>query len=1085
VLAKMSEKNIEVTYQLSSMQMGMLLHYLIDPGSGVYIQQLIASIHEQIDITAFQKAWEQVVARHSILRTSFRWEGIEEPLQDVHAKVDLPFEHQDWREHSAPDQENKFEEFLKLDRQRGINLTSAPLMRLALFRMENDRYKFIWTSHHILSDGRSRHIVLNDMSEYYDGYRNGRSVRLDPALQFQKHIQWLQEKNFSESETFWRHLLRGFTAPVVIESAPYIKNGTAERSGKGTHRIQISKTVTSGLEEVARQNNLTLNTLVQAAWALLLSHYSGKEDIVFGAVRACRQSTVEGAEDIVGCFINTLPVRVQVSHDQSLLPWLKELREQNIAVRQHEQTPLSLVLGWSEVPRPTPLFESMIVFDNSNLNTRLRSQSERWKRWDIEIIEETDFPLVLYGFGRDKLTLKISYDRSRFDDVTAQNILQHLNNLLGGIAEGSDRPIGKLPILTDSERDMILIEWNNTKVDYNLDLCLHEIFEAQAQKTPDAIAVSFEGTDLTYQELNQRANQLAHHLVKLGVGPEMLVGVCMERSIDLVIALYGILKAGGAYVPIDPQYPSERVAFMLEDTQVPVVLTQKRLQSRLSTHGAKVIYLESDWDTIAEEMITNPDSGVLAENLAYVIYTSGSTGKPKGVMNTHQGIVNRLLWMQDTFSLTENDRILQKTPYSFDVSVWEFFWPLLFGARLIIARPEGHKDSAYLVKTIIDQEITTIHFVPSMLQVFLEDKGIEKCFSLKRVICSGEALSLSLQNLFFARLDTELHNLYGPTEAAVDVSHWACQKDGNLEIVPIGRPIANTQLYILDRSLNPVPIGVLGELHIGGVQVARGYLNRSDLTDEKFMPDPFSDDPKARLYKTGDLVRFLPDGNIAYSGRLDTQVKLRGFRIELGEIETTLGQHQDIREVVVLAHQDVPDDNRLVAYFVPKSQSQLSLDKLRDFLKGKLPEYMLPSAYVQLESMPLTPNGKIDRRNLPMPARISPSKTEFRPPEDDLEKTIARIWQEVLKVEKVGINDNFFDLGGHSLLIARVHNQLRDIVEREFSITDMFRFPTIRALSQHLNQASGDGDPCLMQQSSDRAKARRETMMRRSQRRMG
>ena len=440
----------------------------------------------------------------------------------------------------------------------------------------------------------------------------------------------------------------------------------------------------------------------------------------------------------------------------------------------------------------------------------------------------------------------------------------------------------------------------------------------------------------------------------------------MERSLEMVIALYGILKAGGAYVPLDPEYPPDRVAFMLKDTQVPVLLTQERLVPGLPEHGAQVICLDSDWEAIASESVDNPTSGALAENLAYVIYTSGSTGRPKGVMNTHRGILNRLLWMQDTYQLDSNDRVLQKTPFSFDVSVWEFFWPLLVGARLIVARPGGHRDSGYLV-LIAEQGITTLHFVPSMLQVFLEDKDVERCRSLNRVICSGEALPYDLQERFFARLNAELHNLYGPTEAAVDVTHWQCQREGDSRLVPIGRPVANTQLYILDPYMQPVPIGVAGELHIGGVQVARGYLNRPELTAEKFIPDPFSDHPEARLYKTGDLVRYLPDGNIEFLGRLDFQVKMRGFRIELGEIEAVLSQHPAVGEVVVLAREDVPGDKRLVAYVVPRPAPALLVTELRDYSKEKLPDYMVPAAFIQLDALPLTPSGKVDRRSLPPP----------------------------------------------------------------------------------------------------------------------
>jgi amino acid adenylation domain-containing protein len=507
------------------------------------------------------------------------------------------------------------------------------------------------------------------------------------------------------------------------------------------------------------------------------------------------------------------------------------------------------------------------------------------------------------------------------------------------------------------------------------------------------------------------------------------------------------------------------------------------LAENIPEHNGQVICLDSEWARIAEESDDNPASGVTAENLAYVIYTSGSTGRPKGVMNCHQGIVNRLLWMQDEYQLTATDRVLQKTPFSFDVSVWEFFWPLLVGSRLVVARPEGHKDSSYLIDVIVDQEITTMHFVPSMLQIFLEDRDVEKCRCLKRVICSGEALPYDLQERFFKRLDAELHNLYGPTEAAVDVTYWECRRDSEQHIVPIGYPVANTQIYILDSQLQPVPVNVPGELYIGGIQVARGYLNRPKLTAERFIPDPFaSGRENARLYKTGDLARFLPGGYVEYLGRTDFQVKIRGFRIELGEIEAVLTQQPTIRECVVVAREDTPGDKRLVAYLVPEQGSTPEISELRGVLKEQLPDYMVPSAFVLMEALPLTPNGKVNRLGLPEPEGLdTQSEAVYVAPASELEQTIALIWQEVLQLEKVGVNDNFFDLGGHSLLLARVHNQLRDVLDKQIPMVELFRYPTVGSLARYLAQ---EQEPqSSLQESVDRAEARRTLMRKQRQRR--
>ena len=573
-------------------------------------------------------------------------------------------------------------------------------------------------------------------------------------------------------------------------------------------------------------------------------------------------------------------------------------------------------------------------------------------------------------------------------------------------------------------------------------------FEEQVERTPEAVAVIFEDQQLTYRQLNERANQLARHLQRLGVGPDRLVGLCVERSLEMVVGLLGILKAGGAYMPLDPEYPKERLAFMLEDACVPVLLTQAPVAAWLPGHSSRIVRLDADWPRIAGESLCNVTSSVRAEHLAYMIYTSGSAGRPKGAMNTHVAIVNRLLWMQDTYRLTPSDRVLQKSPFSFDVSVWEFFWPLLTGAGLVVVLPGGHKDAAYLASLIRKEKITTTHFVPSMLSAFLEQGGLESsCASLKRVICSGEALAFELQQRFFSLLSAELHNLYGPTEAAVDVTYWACERESRLRTVPIGRPIANTQIHILDRYLQAVPIGVPGELHIGGIGLARGYHNRPELTAEKFIPDPFRTEAGARLYKTGDLARYLPDGAIEYLGRLDHQVKIRGVRIELGEIESVLAGHPAVREAVVVAREDVPGDKRLVAYLTAKDGLSPKDQELRGLLQAKLPEYMVPSAFVTLGQFPLTPNGKVDRKALPPPEQPR-ATTGFVPPETPMEVVLAKVWAEVLGLKQVGVHDNFFDLGGHSLLAVRLQTRVEAELGRKLPLAAFFQAPTLAELAK-------------------------------------
>jgi amino acid adenylation domain-containing protein len=658
-------------------------------------------------------------------------------------------------------------------------------------------------------------------------------------------------------------------------------------------------------------------------------------------------------------------------------------------------------------------------------------------------------------------------------------------------------------LLTEQERQHILVDWNATTRDYPYEQCLQQLFEAQVARTPDAPAALFERSSLTYQQLNERANQLAHYLQRLGIGPDRLVGVYMERSLEMVIGLLGILKAGGAYVPLDPTYPTERLAFMLEDlaptpcsgedamgggrtqgdapTEQVIVLTQSHLMGQLPEHNAHVICLaiaHEDDDVGSLQLIDgrraetdgrdeiwplqethNPICQATSHNLAYVIYTSGSTGKPKGAMNTHRGICNRLLWMQEEYQLTAADAVLQKTPFSFDVSVWEFFWPLLTGARLVIARPEGHKDSAYLISLIQEQQITTLHFVPSMLQIFLEEPALETCTSLRQVICSGEALSYELQERFFAHHPAALHNLYGPTEAAIDVTYWACQRHSERHSVPIGYPIANTQLYILDPDGNPVPVGVQGELYIGGVGVARGYLNRPELTAERFVRDPFSSHPDARLYRTGDIARYLPDGAIECLGRFDQQVKLRGFRIELGEIETVLLHYPAVREAVVTVREDIPGDKRLVAYVVFHKDLRASTPELQQHMQQHVPPYMVPSVFMELAAFPLNTSGKVDRRALPAPDTLRPAlQHPFVAPRTTTEQVIADTWAQVLGVDRVGIDDNFFALGGHSLLAMRATTLLRTLLQIEIPLRSFFAAPTVAQFATLVGQLKIDGD---------------------------
>ncbi|NJS12148.1 MAG: amino acid adenylation domain-containing protein [Microcoleus sp. CSU_2_2] len=899
-----------------------------------------------------------------------------------------------------------------------------------------------------------------------------------------------------QAETFWRTALDGFTTPTPLVVDQVTNRGNYQESGHGEAECQLSESTTAALKSLAQAHELTLNTLVQGAWALLLSRYSGEEDVVFGATRACRRSTLAGGESMVGILINTLPIRVRVSPDLSLLTWLAELRQQWISLRDYEHTPLVKVQQWSDIPRGISLFDSLLVFENYQMTSVLQSMGDSWKCREFQLLEQTSFPLTLAGYAGTELLLKIEYDRRKFDRATITRMLAHLQTLLAGMVINPDRHLGDLTLLTETERHQLLVEWNNTQSDFPA-RCIHDLFEIQVEKTPDAVAVVFENQQLTYRELNAKANQLAHFLRSLGVGPDVLVGISVDRSLEMAVGFLGIFKAGGAYLPLDPNYPIDRLAFMLEDSQTKVLLTQNRLLGLLPEYSDRIVCLDTDWEIVAKHSQENPLSQTTPQNLAYVIYTSGSTGKPKGVMITHQGLVNHNLAVVKEFNLEPSDRILQFASISFDIAVEELF-PSWITGMAVILRPEEILSSIKKFLQFFEQERLTILNVPTAFwHEMVGEMSLAKLSlpsSMRLVVVGGEKASLSVYLTWLQLVGDRCHwvNTYGPTETTVTatVYHPPVQEpDRTMSEIPIGRPLANTQIYILDRQLQPVPIGVPGEMHIGGAGVARGYLNRPDLTAEKFIINPFTDDPNARLYKTGDAVRYLPDGNIEFIGRIDYQVKIRGFRIELGEIEAALEQHPAVQQAVVLAREDVPGSKRLVAYVlpnpeallagdldasqvpialqsdssdnrslttdaVPQQQQILDTSNLRNFLKERLPDYMIPAGFVLLDALPMSPNGKVDRRALAsqkwQPTGIAFDEVTAVSPRDDLELQVAKIWEKVLGIESIGVKDNFFEKGGHSLLAIRLLAEIDRTFDKNLPLSAIFQSPTVEQLANIL-----------------------------------
>jgi amino acid adenylation domain-containing protein/FkbM family methyltransferase len=946
----MNTEAIEDSYPLSPMQQGMLFHSLYAPQSGVYLQQLVSALHEDLNVSAFKKAWQRVVERHPILRTSFRWEGLDEPLQEVRRRVSVPWEEQDWRGLNASEQNERLEAYIEADRRDGFALDEAPLMRLALFRVADADYRFIWTFHHALIDGRSCLILSREFQSLYEGFCRDHEPVLREPRPYRDYIDWLGKRDFRAAENFWRSLLKGFVAPTALALERVQPAPAREEENYARQEARLSRASTEALQSFARRHDLTPNTLMLAAWALLLGRYSGTDDVVFGATRAARHDTLPGVESMVGLFINTLPVRIRLPAAMPLIAWLRDIRAQWIDVRPHEHTALLKVRDWSEVPAGAPLFETLLVFENYLLNTTLQRQGGAWEKRNVRLHAQTNYPITMAGYLEPELLLVLAYDRRRFDGDAMARMLGHFRNLLEGIVADPERRLSEIAMLSESERRQLLVEWNDTGGDYPRDRRVHELFEAQVQRTPDAVAVVFDERRLTYRELNARANQLAYHLIKkYGVGPEILVGLCVERSPEMVIGMLAILKAGGAYVPLDSSYPAERLRFMLQDTYALLVLTQERLAESMKHLSVRTLCFDRDRETIARESEANPEvPSASASNLAYVIYTSGSTGQPKGVLIEHRSVVNLITSFLRAYGPKESDRIIQLASMSFDVSVGEIFPILAAGGAVVLYSDVDPLDPDRLVTAIARHRVTIIGAAPSLLDALNACSGV--LGNVRLILSGGETLTWpSIDRLLGSAV---VVNGYGPTETTVCSSSYRIdpQVPRQGATAPIGRPLMNCRIYLLDAHGEPVPVGCPGELCIGGAGVARGYLNQPASTAERFIPDPFSDTPGARLYKTGDLARYLPDGVIEFLGRIDQQVKIRGFRIEPGEIEAALRRHAGIEEAAVVAREVAPGERRLIAYVVPHAERAAPVKRLLRFERegrlGELPRYVLPNGMV-------------------------------------------------------------------------------------------------------------------------------------------
>ncbi|WP_392534068.1 amino acid adenylation domain-containing protein [Nostoc sp. C117] len=1046
--------NIDDLYELSPMQQGMLFHTLYAPESEVYFEQLVCILQGELNFTGFVQAWEQVVARHPILRSSFYWEEIEKPLQMVSKQVDLPWEQLDWRNFTSDEQQQHLEDFLKCDRQKGFDLAQPPLMRFTVIHLEEYTYQFIWSHHHILFDGWSMQIILKELLAFYEAHQQGEHLRLIPSRPYREYINWLQQQDSDRAKNFWQQTLQGFEVPTSLA-------GNGKEGIYNEQTFQLSQTVSEKLQYTARQHHLTLNNLVQGAWALLLSRYSGESDVVFGATVSGRPPTLAGVDSMVGLLINTLPIRLQVSGKAELLSWLKQLQSQAFEQEQYAYYSLAEIQRLSDIAPGMPLFESLLVFENYPLDATEKNTKKTLEISHIRCFERTNYPLTVVVNPQSQLSGRIVYDTSRFEQETIGRMIGHFQTLLSAMATSIQQNISQISLLSAVEEKELILQESSKNIDSIRYECIHSLFEEQVEKTPDAVALIYEQQHLTYSQLNKRANQLAHYLQGLGVKPEVRVGICVERSLEMVIGILAILKAGGAYVPLDPAYPTDRLAFMLEDVQTPILLTQTHFQGKLPIDNQIVVNIDSDWEIISQHKEDNLHSEVNPENLAYIIYTSGSTGTPKGTEVAHRSIIGFMFGV-DYIHLDANQIWLQHSSISWDALTLELWSPLVYGGCCVlypgkILTPED-------LSLIIQKQRVNILFLTTALFNLMIDTMPQALSEIKQLMFGGESVSLPHVRRALELLPTtQLINAYGPSECTVFICCYPIPQElaDNVHSIPIGKPIGDRKVYLLDKDLHRVPIGVSGELYVGGASVARGYLNQPKLTSEKFISHPFEDNAACKFYKTGDLARRLPDGNLEFIGRIDTQVKIRGFRIELGEIEAVLNQHSEIKQVVVIARENEAGNKYLVAYLIAKDHL-LTPRTLRNFLKTKLPDYMIPTAFVFLEAFPLTPNGKINRRALPVPDTDQRNlEVDFVAPRTSTEQELARIWAEVLKVKQVGIHDNFFELGGHSLLATQVISRLRETFSLDFPLRYLFENPTIaelaqKAIAQQIEQAEND-----------------------------
>ncbi len=1025
----------------------------LEPESSAYNEIMAVRLEGALNINALKGAINAIIERHEVLRTTYVMQdgGFPEQIIGTAQPIDLPvLDISELAEHQRDDEVQRIAEKLK---EHPFDLRTDMPLRLALIKLSSLASVLVAVKHHIASDGWSSGVFSRELAALYKSFTQGRPNPFpDLPIQYADYgvwqREWLQGEVLEKQLAYWKEQLQN----VPVLELPEDRPRAALQSDRGARQfLNLSKTLSDRLKALSHQQGATLFMTLLAAFQILLQRYTGQDDIAVGSPIAGR--TRPETEGLIGFFVNTLVFRNDLSGDPTFREILARVRESALRAYEHQDLPFEKLVEELNPDRgrsDTSFFRVMFALQNA---PRRELEMPGLVTTPVEIQSSTSkFDIFAALIERDgQLTLRTEYKTDLFDEATVRRLTEGYQTLLEGIVSAPDRRISELPILDAVERQRLLVGWNDTRRDYPEDKCIHELFGEQAEKNPDAVALIDEDRQLPYRELNRRANQLAHYLKQFGIGPEVVVGICMERSMEMIVGLLAILKAGGAYVPLDPSYPKERLAFMLQDSGAPVLITRQAFVDAFVNHTGKTISLDTDWEKIAQESESELAAETSSDSLAYVIYTSGSTGQPKGVAVPHRA-VNRLVINTDYVELTSAHVVAQASNVSFDAATFEIWGALLNGARLVLVAKDILLSPPAMSAAIERHGITTLFLTTALFNQMVQQipAALGK---LQHLLFGGEAVDpTSVKQLLHKGPPKRLMHVYGPTETTTFASwHWVRTLADDATTVPIGRPIANTEIYILDASLNPVPIGVSGELYIGGAGVARGYLNRPELTAAKFVVDPFSNESQARLYRTGDLARYLPDGNIEFVGRIDNQVKIRGFRIELGEIEAVLNQQPMVRECAVSAREDTLGEKRLVAYVVAAPGVTAVAEPLRLSLQERLPEFMVPASFVFIEALPLTPNGKVDRKALPNPESIRRNDDDgYVAPRTAAEKLVAELWAEIVKVDRVGVNDNFFELGGHSLIAVRLAAEMEKRLGCNVPVSLLFKLPTIAQLASEL-----------------------------------